>query len=130
MYQTVTQGVKVCVNPEYLSSDSEPEKNHYLWAYTIEITNLTPSLVQLMTRRWTIIDGHGRREEIAGDGVVGKQPLIEPGAIFSYTSGCPLTTDSGFMQGHYMMQAPGGEQFTVDIPLFSLDIPDSSRTVN
>ena len=130
MYQTVTQGIKVCVNPSYLDSESDPDEQHFVWKYEVEITNLTPQPVQLLSRYWRIIDADGRVQEVQGQGVVGQQPVIEPGAIFHYASGCPLTTDSGFMQGHYEMTSDKDGPFLVDIPLFSLDLPDSGRTLN
>ena len=82
------------------------------------------------TRHWRITDAHGRRQEVKGAGVVGKQPVLKPGESFEYTSGVPLPTPSGFMTGSYGMTSAGGETFDIAIPTFSLDSPDSKRTLN
>ena len=87
----------------------------------------------LATRRaraWEITDENGRREEVRGAGVVGEQPVLEPGERFEYTSGCPLGTPSGLMVGTYFMVADSGENFEVAIPAFSLDSPYAKRSVN
>ncbi len=88
------------------------------------------SAVQLMARRWTITDGHGHVEEVRGPGVVGEQPVIEPGASYAYASGCPLSTDSGSMVGAYYMTDADGRSFEAEIPAFSLDTPDARRVLN
>ena len=86
--------------------------------------------VQLKTRHWRITDGFGRVQEVRGAGVVGEEPVLEPGASYEYTSGVPLPTPSGFMVGTYGMVTPDGEQFDIDIPAFSLDGPETKRTLN
>jgi ApaG protein len=130
MYQSVTRNIEVTVTPQYLADRSSPESGEYFWAYTIEITNRGPETVQLRTRHWRITDAMGRRQEVRGAGVVGKQPVLKPGESFEYTSGVPLPTPSGFMTGSYGMAAAGGEAFDIAIPTFSLDSPDSQRTIN
>jgi ApaG protein len=130
MYRAVTRNIEVTVSPRFLPDRSSAEKNYYFWAYTIEISNLGKSTVQLRTRHWRITDGLGRMQEVRGAGVVGEQPVLEPGASFEYTSGVPLPTPSGFMAGTYGMVTPDGEQFDIDIPAFSLDGPDSRRVLN
>ena len=129
-YSAETEGVVVRVQPSYLAAQSDPEANHWVWAYQIEIVNLTGTTLQLVARRWTITDALGRVEEVRGSGVVGEQPVIEPGDSFSYASGCPLTTPSGSMVGAYFMQDPEGHMFEVAVPHFSLDVPDARRTLN
>lgn len=129
-YSAETDGVVVRVQPSYLAAQSDPEANHWVWAYQIEIVNLTGTPLQLVARRWTITDALGRVEEVRGSGVVGEQPVIEPGDSFSYASGCPLTTPSGSMVGAYFMQDPEGHMFEVAVPHFSLDVPDARRTLN
>lgn len=129
-YSAETDGVVVRVQPSYLAAQSDPEANHWVWAYQIEIVNLTGTPLQLVARRWTITDALGRVEEVRGSGVVGEQPVIEPGDIFAYASGCPLTTPSGSMVGAYFMQDPEGHMFEVAVPHFSLDVPDARRTLN
>jgi len=130
MYQAVTRNIEVTVSPRFLPERSSTEKSYYFWAYTIGISNRGDTTVQLKTRHWRITDGFGRLQEVRGAGVVGEEPVLEPGASFEYTSGVPLPTPSGFMTGTYGMVTPDGEQFDIDIPTFSLDGPDPKRTIN
>ncbi len=130
MYRAVTRDIQVTVEPHYIAEESDPEDEHFFWAYTVEIVNLGSETVQLRTRYWKITDAFGRVNEVRGVGVVGEEPVIAPGASFEYTSGCPLTTASGIMSGTYQMQTLGGEVFHVAIPAFSLDKPDVPRTLN
>src|ERR1700733_2413890 len=130
MYRAVTRNIEVKVTPRFLPDRSSIEKNYYFWAYTIEISNRGKSTVQLKTRHWRITDGFGRVQEVRGPGVVGEEPVLEPGKSFEYTSGVPLPTPSGFMVGTYGMVTADGEQFDIDIPAFSLDGPDAKRTLN
>ncbi|TBW33811.1 Co2+/Mg2+ efflux protein ApaG [Siculibacillus lacustris] len=130
MYQAVTHGIRVTVTPEFQRDKSEPEEARWFWAYTVEITNIGAGPVRLRARHWRIVDARGQTQEVNGPGVVGEQPLIEPGATFEYTSGCPLATPSGFMVGSYRMQDAAGAFFDVDIPAFSLDVPSVPRVLN
>ena len=130
MYQAVTRDIEVTVTPEYLAERSAPERSEYFWSYTIEITNRGPETVQLRTRHWRITDANGKRQEVRGAGVVGKQPVLKPGDSFEYTSGVPLPTPSGFMTGTYGMVSDTGEPFDIEIPTFSLDGPEQKRTLN
>jgi ApaG protein len=130
MYKAVTRGISVTVTPRYLPEESSPEAEQYFFAYTIEIINMSTEQVQLRTRYWKIIDGYGRIQEVRGAGVVGEQPVLGPGESFTYTSGCPLTTPSGTMQGSYLMVTRGGESFDAEIPAFSLDMPQAKRVLN
>lgn len=130
MYRATTRAIQITVEPNFLEKESEPAEDRYFWAYTIEIANLGEETVQLRSRFWKITDARGRVEEVRGPGVIGKQPVIKPGEKFRYTSGCPLPTSSGFMVGTYQMQTEDGEMFVVDIPAFSLDMPDRRRTLN
>jgi len=128
MYRATTHYIQVTVEPDFLAEQSEPDEHHYVWAYTIEIENLGREPVQLRHRHWIITDAQGREQEVRGAGVVGEQPILEPGESFTYTSGAPLTTPSGFMRGHYQMQTEGGDVIEVEIPAFSLDSPfDAAR---
>src|ERR1700755_603591 len=127
MYQAVTRNIEVSVTPEYVSERSSPDKGEYFWAYTIEITNRGSETVQLRTRHWRITDANGKRQEVRGAGVVGKQPTLKPGEAVEYTSGVPLPTPSGFMTGSYGMVSADGEAFDIDIPTFSLDGPEQKR---
>src|ERR1044071_5582674 len=130
MYQSVTRNIEVTVKPEYLADRSSPATGEYFWAYTIEITNRGTETVQLRTRHWRITDGAGRRQEVRGPGVVGKEPVLKPGESFEYTSGVPLPTPSGFMTGSYGMVTADGERFDIEIPAFSLDSSYAERTIN
>jgi ApaG protein len=129
-YAAVTRGIRVTVEPRYMPDHSQPESNQYFWAYTIEISNLSPETVQLRTRHWRITDGLGRLQEVRGPGVVGEQPVLAPGESFRYTSGCPLETPDGMMAGAYEMVTEDGDAFEVEIPAFSLDSPFSRRILN
>ena len=123
MYQHETDGVKISVEPDYLEDESVPEESRYVWAYTVEIENTGDEPVQLLARKWVITDSMGRTEHVQGLGVIGEQPVIEPGERFRYTSGAPLRTPSGFMSGSYEMQRQDGASFAATIPGFSLDRP-------
>jgi ApaG protein len=130
MYKAVTRNIQVTVLPEFLPDRSEPEEGRFFWAYTIEIANLSETTVQLKSRHWRITDADGHTEDVRGPGVVGEQPILNPGDCFRYTSGCPLSTPSGIMAGSYRMVADTGESFEVDIPAFSLDSPHVKRVLN
>jgi ApaG protein len=130
MYRAATKGIEVTVTPRFLSERSSPENGYFFWAYTIEIVNHGTKTVQLKTRHWRITDANGRLQEVRGAGVVGEQPVLEPGQSFEYTSGVPLPTPSGFMVGSYGMVTEEGEDFDIDIPAFSLDSPTAARTIN
>jgi ApaG protein len=130
MYSATTRQIQITVTPKFLSDESAPEKAHFVWAYSIDIENQGGSTVQLLSRYWRITDATGRVQEVEGPGVVGEQPVLPPGESFSYTSGVPLTTPSGFMTGHYVMEIEGGERFDVEVPAFSLDRSDEQRVVH
>lgn len=130
MYRTTTRSIEVEVEPFYLADRSEPEESRFVWGYRVTIANNSDERVQLVSRYWRITDGLGRVEEVRGAGVVGEQPELQPGDSYQYTSGCPLRTSSGFMVGAYTMRDPDGAFFDVDIPAFSLDVPDQARSVN
>ncbi|HVY12820.1 MAG TPA: Co2+/Mg2+ efflux protein ApaG, partial [Alphaproteobacteria bacterium] len=119
----LTHDIKVSVRPTYLDAQSDPDEHRFVWAYTVRIENCGGEVVQLVARRWRITDALGRTQEVAGAGVVGEQPVLQPGQIFEYTSGAPLPTPSGFMVGRYEMRGPNGEKFEVEIPAFPLDLP-------
>ncbi len=122
-YSSTTDAISVTVEPVYLDGQSEPDDDHYVWAYHVRIENNGERTVQLRTRYWQITDGRGRVQEVRGDGVVGEQPVLGPGDVFEYTSGTPLATPSGIMVGSYKMRTDSGDLLSVDIPAFSLDSP-------
>jgi ApaG protein len=129
-YEAETDGIVVRVRPSYLAGQSDPAGGRWVWAYQVEIVNLSPTPVQLVARRWEITDAHGHVEEVRGPGVVGEKPTIQPGDSYSYASGCPLGTASGAMVGGYQMVDDRGRMFEVAIPAFSLDVPGERRVLN
>ncbi len=120
MSNTTTQDIQIEVETQYILEQSKPEQNHYFFAYHIIITNHGKESVQLISRHWVITDENGQVEEVKGPGVVGEQPLIEPGESYEYTSFCPFKTPSGSMHGSYQMLTSEGETFDAKIPLFHL----------
>ena len=129
-YVAVTEGFTVRAKPVYLPRQSDPPAGRYVWAYEITIENGSDRTAQLMSRYWRITDGNGHVEEVAGPGVVGEQPVLEPGDSHTYASGCPLPTPSGIMAGHYDMVDDDGQPFRIAVPAFSLDLPDGARALN
>jgi ApaG protein len=130
MYEETTRGIRIVVKPKYLESQSRPDDDHFVWAYTITIENRGSDTVTLRSRYWKITDARGKVQEVKGAGVVGEQPTLKPGQAFEYTSGAPLATPSGFMVGAYQMETSGGEYFNVAIPAFSLDSPHTPKRIN
>ena len=130
MYTATTRAIRVTVQPRYLPEQSDPAKSQYVWAYQVRIENRGSVAVQLRSRHWKITDGLGRRQEVKGRGVVGETPRLEPGEVFEYTSGTPLSTPSGFMGGTYQMASDTGENFDIEFPTFSLDAPGGARQLN
>lgn len=121
----------VRVEPAFLAEQSKPTEGRFVWSYTIEIENRTGAPVQLISRFWRITDENGVTQEVRGPGVIGQQPVIEPGESFRYTSAAPLGAPSGVMSGAYSMQrVANGEAFDIGVPLFALDSPHHSRLVN
>lgn len=123
-----THGILVEVQSAFVADRSAPELGEFFFAYTVRITNTGTTTAQLVTRHWVITDANGRVEEVRGPGVVGKQPVLEPGQTFQYTSACPLTTPYGTMEGSYQMLGPDGGGFDARIPRFELAVPTESRT--
>jgi len=122
-YTAVTRQFRVTVRPAYLDDQSAPNDNHFVWAYHVEIENLGQETAQLLSRHWRITDARGELHEVRGPGVIGEQPVLEPGDSYEYTSGTPLATPSGIMSGTYQMENERGETFDIEIPAFSLDSP-------
>lgn len=116
----MTRGIAVRVAISYLAEQSDPTADRWFWSYHVRIENSSDRAVQLLSRAWTIVDGHGTVHEVIGEGVVGEMPLIAPGSSFDYVSGCPLDTPSGSMRGAYRMVDEDGNAFDVDIPHFAL----------
>jgi ApaG protein len=125
MSEANTRGVVVTVRPDYLEHQSDPRNGVWMFAYHVRITNQGDDTVQLVSRHWIITDATGRVEEVRGAGVVGEQPVLEPGKTFEYTSGCPLPTPMGTMHGTYQMITRKGERFDAEIAPFTLAEPYS-----
>ena len=130
MNSATTGGITVLVETAYIEKDSDPDNQYFVWAYRIKIENNSADTVQLISRSWMITDALGRQQEVRGAGVVGEQPVLAPGASFSYSSGTPLQTPSGFMRGTYAMRADNGREFDIEIPAFSLDCPHDEAQVH
>ena len=119
---------RVEVFPQYLPQQSAPQNALYVFAYTITITNTGKVAAQLISRTWNVNDANGHTEKVKGLGVIGQQPLLQPGEAFEYTSGTRLRTPTGTMHGSFFCVAEDGEKFDVDIPMFVLDALSSSGT--
>jgi ApaG protein len=125
---TITEGVRVAVSPSFLPEHSDLEEGRYVFAYRVRLTNESEHRVQLLSRHWLIIDGDGERSEVDGEGVVGQQPVIEPGQSYSYSSFCPLQTEWGTMEGWYTFRDLTGREFRVEIGRFFLAMPQDAVT--
>lgn len=117
--------IKVSVKTQYIDDQSRPKDEQFVYAYTISIENEGDRPAQLMSRHWHITDAKDNQQEVQGLGVVGEQPLIEPGESYSYTSGVVLKTTTGTMSGTYFMRFKDGEEFEAEIPTFALVKPSA-----
>ncbi|MFV8824798.1 Co2+/Mg2+ efflux protein ApaG [Thauera sp. WH-2] len=115
--------IEVTAVAEYVTEQSRPEDNHYVFAYHVTIRNTGTAPAQLIARHWVITDGNGKVQEVHGQGVIGEQPTLAPGQSFRYTSGCVLETPVGTMQGRYHMLGDGTDRFEAEIPPFTLAMP-------
>jgi ApaG protein len=115
--------IEVSVSSSYLEEQSEPERQQYVFAYTVTLRNSGSIGARLLSRHWIITDGNGKVEEVTGDGVIGQQPWLDPGEGFEYSSGAVIATDVGSMVGSYRMLAEDGTQFDAQIPAFTLAVP-------
>lgn len=122
-WQATTEGVTITVRPSYVEERSRPHENLWFFAYRVRIANGSRDTVQLLSRHWIITDATGVVDEVQGLGVVGEQPVLQPGRHFDYTSFCPLKTPFGTMEGTYRMVRDTGEEFDVTIPQFELSPP-------
>lgn len=124
MVTAITQGIKISVDTVYQEEYSNPDKEHFMFAYQITIENLSDYTIQLMRRQWFIFDSNGTQREVEGEGVVGSQPIIDSGESYSYVSGCNLNTEIGSMNGKYLMKRiPDQTELNVTIPQFQLIVP-------
>ena len=122
---TTTNGIRVQVTTKYLPERSTPREHEYWFAYFIRISNVGSETAQLISRHWIITNADGEEEEVRGDGVVGEQPVLEPGAVYNYNSFCHLKTSVGTMHGEYTMVVRGGETFEARIAPFTLAVPNA-----
>ena len=122
---TESKRYEFTVSPKvtFLADQSDPDKNHYVFAYTITVTNRSDAVAQLISRHWIITDAEDKVQEVKGLGVVGRQPLLAPGESFEYTSGATIATSMGTMRGTYQMVSEDGSAFEVPIPPFTLSVP-------
>jgi ApaG protein len=124
---SLTRGIRVAVAPRFDAAQSDPSSARYVFVYRIRITNESPESVQLLSRHWVITDGRGERHEVRGEGVVGQQPRLSPGEVYTYSSFCPLPTPWGTMEGEYTMEGREGERFEVQVGRFTLASPGQER---
>jgi ApaG protein len=120
---STTRGIRIEVESFYVDERSEPESGFFFFAYRVRISNDGAESAQLVSREWVITDSDGNVERVEGPGVVGEQPVLQPGQSFEYTSYCPLRTSVGAMHGHYIMRPESGEPFAADIAPFTLAVP-------
>lgn len=130
MYTQETDDITVHVEPFFLEEESDPSENHYVWSYQVSIENDRSDTIQLIERQWLITDSHGLIHEVTGEGVVGEQPVLQPGDSFTYVSGTPLSTPSGVMLGRYVFETESKQTIEALIPPFSLDSPYDSSLMN
>lgn len=122
-FENDKQKVSVSVVSEYLPEQSDPERQRYVHAYHVSITNEGNESAQLLNRHWLIIDGNEEVQEVQGEGVIGQQPVLKPGETYKYTSGTIIKTEVGCMHGSYEMLSESGEHFLANIPPFTLATP-------
>lgn len=121
--EAVTEGIRVRVQSVYVEERSSPDDQHWFFAYQVRIQNESDNTFQLVSRHWVITDGDGQEQEVRGAGVVGEQPVLEPGDHFEYTSACPLTTPVGSMHGTYQLVSANGDRLEALIAPFGLGAP-------
>ena len=126
-YYSATDDIIVRVSVSFLPEQSEPDRGRWFRAYHVRIENEGDAPVQLISRRWAITDGRGTIHHVEGEGVVGEKPVIHPGSSYDYVSGCPLTTSTGVMEGHYNMVTAEGHMLRVAIPRFALVAPAEAQ---
>lgn len=120
---SLSDNILIKAESSYVASQSDPEKNHFVFSYTITIINQSSEKVQLLSRHWLIKDSNYRIEEVIGEGVIGEQPFLEPNQGFQYSSGAMLQTDVGTMEGFYHFKLQDNSTIKVPIPLFVLSVP-------
>lgn len=125
-----TDGIRVSVRPVYLPDRSHPVQQQFVFAYFVRIENVGPRAAHLLTRRWLIHDSIGEETVVEGEGVVGQQPHLDPGAVHEYQSFCVLKSPGGYMEGQYLFVRPDGTRFAADIPRFTLEANQSAEPLH
>lgn len=124
MHSIITNGIEIMVQTHYYAQQSSPKEGHYFFVYEISITNKSDFTVQLLSRHWDIVDAFGKTRMVEGEGVIGETPVLEPGELFVYNSGCDFTTEIGKMSGYYVMRKLiDNSDFKVTIPEFLMVLP-------
>ncbi len=133
-YEQATEGIRVRVRPHFSLADSDPGDGMFVFSYDISMANEGEETAQLLFRHWRIHDAVGEDSLVDGEGVVGEQPVLEPGGSHEYRSYCVLRSPVGYMEGHYTFVRGDGEQFRVEVPRFDLTgplvLPSSATTVD
>jgi ApaG protein len=120
IYQELTDGILVRVRPAFSLADSSPGTGRFVFTYHVELENQGEEKAQLLFRHWLIHDSSGEDSEVNGEGVVGQQPILDPGDGHEYRSYCVLKSPVGYMEGHYIFERPDGSRFKARVPRFSL----------
>lgn len=123
MTETSTHDIRVDVETRYLSDQSDPDQERFVFSYTITLQNQGNVAARLLSRKWRITDANGKVQEVEGEGVVGEFPHLDPGESYRYTSGTIIATPVGSMEGHYRMEADDGDEFHAPIEPFRLAVP-------
>ena len=123
--QSLAESIQIEVASKFEPEQSDIDTNRYVFSYTVTIKNTASFNVQLLSRRWVVTDGNEKQQEIEGDGVIGKQPVIEPNTSYQYSSGTVLETNVGSMFGHYNMVTAEGDSFRAQITAFTLAKPNA-----
>lgn len=129
-FYDITDGIRITVRPAYLADRSLPDQGQYVFAYGVRIENVGEAAAHLLGRRWLIHDSVGEDTEVEGEGVVGEQPLLEPGGVHEYQSFCVLKSVSGYMEGQYHFVRPDGSGFSARIPRFILDATEPAEPLH
>jgi ApaG protein len=122
-----TAGWRVTVEPQFVPEQSDADARRFVFGYRVQVTNVSGMIATLRRRHWVIVDAHGRRSEVRGEGVVGHQPRLVPGQSFVYSSFCPIETPWGTMEGSYALETDDGESFEIAVARFYLVAPSKSR---
>lgn len=122
-YEKATEGIRVQVRPRFSLADSDPADGTFVFSYQVNVANESDDTAQLLFRHWRIHDSVGHDSLVDGEGVVGEQPVLEPGESHEYRSYCVLRSPVGYMEGHYTFVRANGEQFKVEVPRFHLNGP-------